>query len=395
MVNEEDAEFPDISYDAGLKCYIVFSEGVALVPKTCQTICDNKMLETNGAVIASIMNAVQIQALGMVFKGIAEFLNNRENHRTDTEYTDALVAKDFLFQFVNSYAAVFYTGFIKGQVLKGDGCIDADGIQVSCFNELSQQLAVIFIIRIVSGNLLEIGIPMLMGEMKRRSELKAAKKIAGAGGGEAVAVALSDAEYEFTLAEYDDKGIFADYAEMMVQFGYSTLFVTAYPLAPFMSLLNNYIEIRVDAMKLCRVSRRPFPKSAEDIGTWQTILEVMGTLAVMSNVYLITFTSSTQVDVDRKWRAWEFLILEHFFLGLKFALALLVPDQPEDVKIQLQRRDLLSTKVSFAARFDLPQPYTALFLLPFHLSMSVVLFFFSWLTSSQTRMTLSRWKLAN
>jgi hypothetical protein len=357
VVNEEDAEFPDISYDSVLKCYIVYVEGVALVPKTCQTICDNKVLETNGATIASIMNAVQIQVLGIVFKGISEFLNNRENHRTDTEYTDALVAKDFLFQFVNSYAAVFYTGFIKGQVLKGDGCLDKDGLQVSCFNELSQQLAVIFIIRIVSGNLLEIGIPMLMGAMKRRSELKAAKKVVGADGGEAVAVTLSDAEHEFTLAEYDDKGIFADYAEMMVQFGYSTLFVTAYPLAPFMSLLNNYIEIRVDAMKLCRVSRRPFPKSAEDIGTWQTILEVMGTLAVMSNVYLITFTSSVQVDVDRKWRAWEFLILEHVFLGLKFALALLVPDQPEDVKIQLQRRDLLQTKVCFTTRFALPQPY--------------------------------------
>lgn len=37
------------------------------------------------------------------------------------------------------------------------------------------------------------------------------------------------------------------------QFGYVTLFVAAYPLSCFMALVNNYIEIRVDAWKLCQV----------------------------------------------------------------------------------------------------------------------------------------------
>jgi anoctamin-10/anoctamin-7 len=332
----------------GAGCVQILLDGVAAVPPVCATICDNVFLETNGATIASIMNAFQIQALGIVFKGIAEFLNNRENHRTDTEYTDALIAKEFLFQFVNSYAAVFYTGFVKGTILKGDSCIDADGLETTCFNELSQQLAIIFIIRLVSGNLTEIGIPTVMAAIKRRNELKNARKMATGDGGEAEVVALTDAEEEFALQEYDDKGIFADYSEMMVQFGYSTLFVTAFPFAPAMSLLNNYVEIRVDAMKLTRVSRRPFPRSAEDIGTWQTILEVMGTAAVISNVYLICFTSSQQSDVATSWKAWEFLILEHAVLGFKFALALLVPDAPEDVKIQIQRREVIEAKVLFS-----------------------------------------------
>lgn len=37
------------------------------------------------------------------------------------------------------------------------------------------------------------------------------------------------------------------------QFGYVTLFVAAYPLSCFMALVNNYIEIRIDAWKLCQV----------------------------------------------------------------------------------------------------------------------------------------------
>ena len=41
--------------------------------------------------------------------------------------------------------------------------------------------------------------------------------------------------------------------EMVIQFGYCTLFVAAFPLAPLMAFVNNAIEIRVDAWKLCQV----------------------------------------------------------------------------------------------------------------------------------------------
>lgn len=45
-------------------------------------------------------------------------------------------------------------------------------------------------------------------------------------------------------------GTLMDYAELAVQFGYITLFVVAFPLAPFLALANNYVEFRSDAFKL-------------------------------------------------------------------------------------------------------------------------------------------------
>ena len=36
---------------------------------------------------------------------------------------------------------------------------------------------------------------------------------------------------------------------MIIQFGYVTLFVAAFPLAPLFALLNNILEIRVDGRK--------------------------------------------------------------------------------------------------------------------------------------------------
>ena len=38
---------------------------------------------------------------------------------------------------------------------------------------------------------------------------------------------------------------------MSIQFGYVTLFVASFPLAPLFAFANNLIEIRVDAYKLC------------------------------------------------------------------------------------------------------------------------------------------------
>ena len=56
---------------------------------------------------------------------------------------------------------------------------------------------------------------------------------------------------------------------MFIQFGYVVLFSSAFPLAALCALLNNIIEIRSDAFKLCTNLRRPFGESVENIGTWQ------------------------------------------------------------------------------------------------------------------------------
>lgn len=37
-----------------------------------------------------------------------------ENHRTQTSYDDGLIVKLFAFQFVNSYASLYYIAFFRG-----------------------------------------------------------------------------------------------------------------------------------------------------------------------------------------------------------------------------------------------------------------------------------------
>merc|ERR1712093_239350 len=85
---------------------------------------------------------------------------------------------------------------------------------------------------------------------------------------------------------------FHDYNEIVIQYGYVTMFATALPIGSLLCLINNIVEIRSDAFKLVNVYQRPFYKGAQDIGTWFEILRVITVLAVLTNCGMIAFTSN-------------------------------------------------------------------------------------------------------
>lgn len=348
------------------------------------------------SIIASILIALQIQVLNGIFQDVALRLNNQENHRTDTEYEDALIAKTFLFQFVNSFASLFYISFVKPFIQSIDPCTG------SCMMELQQTLATIFLTRLAIGNLTELGIPLvktMLESRKRHESVKAHKAqqelerqtlenaLAGQGrmsdlpsaskeglelsyrGGldetlgdmsstdPAVLAArkkyldegkyeMSEIEKSYAMEEYHVMlGPFEDYAEMVIQFGYTTMFIAGFPLATVMSLINNYVEIRVDAWKLCHVCRRPEPRSCEDIGTWGSILEVVSYASIFVNSALVAFTTSITVNYTWTERIWIFILMASGLFVIRWTIGWLIPDTPVEVAIQLERQEYICRKV--------------------------------------------------
>ena len=65
-----------------------------------------------GRIVGGV-NAGSIVIFNEMFKSVAEWLTDRENFRTETEFTNSLISKRFLFQFVNSYLSLYMTAFIK------------------------------------------------------------------------------------------------------------------------------------------------------------------------------------------------------------------------------------------------------------------------------------------
>ena len=80
------------------------------------------------------------------------------------------------------------------------------------------------------------------------------------------------------------RNFFFTYFFLVIQFGFVTIFVAAFPLAPFFALANNIFEIRIDSDKFVCEVRRPIADRAQDIGIWFDILDSVAKIAVISNV---------------------------------------------------------------------------------------------------------------
>lgn len=96
---------------------------------------------------------------------------------------------------------------------------------------------------------------------------------------------------DLKLVEWGPQSLFNEYLEMVLQYGFVTIFVAAFPLAPLFALLNNILEMRFDAKKLLTFHRRPVTQRVRDIGVWYRILDCIGKLSVITNGFIIAFTS--------------------------------------------------------------------------------------------------------
>jgi anoctamin-10 len=62
---------------------------------------------------SSLVNAGIIVILGTVYQYVAKFLATWENHRFNSDWESSLATKNYSFQFVNAYIALFYIAFAE------------------------------------------------------------------------------------------------------------------------------------------------------------------------------------------------------------------------------------------------------------------------------------------
>lgn len=242
---------------------------------------------------AVIINLVVIILLDEVYGCVARWLTKIEVPKTEKSFEERLIFKAFLLKFVNSYTPIFYVAFFKGRFVgrPGDYVYIFRSFRMEecapggCLMELCIQLSIIMLGKqLIQNNLFEIGIP----KMKKFIRYLRLKRQSPADHDEHMK-RKQRYEADFTLEPFG--GLTPEYMEMIIQFGFVTLFVASFPLAPLFALLNNIIEIRLDAKKFVTELRRPVAVRAKDIGIWYNILRGIGKLAVIINAFVISFTS--------------------------------------------------------------------------------------------------------
>ncbi|XP_060690988.1 anoctamin-7-like isoform X1 [Hemiscyllium ocellatum] len=361
---------------------LIYETGNSIVLATASRIA---------SITGSVVNLLVILLLARVYTSLAHLLTRWEMHRTQSKYEDAFTFKVFVFQFINFYSSPIYIAFFKGRFVgypehygsllgvRNESC-GAGG----CLIELAQELLVIMVGKQIINNTQEFIIPKLKYWWQKR-------KLKGTAKEKPIPVQNPwERDYEQLIYE----GLFDEYLEMVLQFGFITIFVAACPLAPLFALLNNWVEIRLDANKFVCEYRRPIVERAQEIGIWFNILETITMFAILSNAFLIAFTSdflprqyyqyvhqnnltgytdftlahststsfNQQSNITCRYRDfrdpsgefsltyWKLLairlafvfVFEHVVFFIVRLIDLLVPDIPESVEIKVKRERYLA-----------------------------------------------------
>ncbi|CAD5118244.1 DgyrCDS6968 [Dimorphilus gyrociliatus] len=329
---------------------------------TAVNLCsDPKICIIVNALVPALLNAISIMLLGKLYEILAYKLTNWENHRTQTQYDDALIIKLFAFQFANSYASLFYIAFFRGINYGKDGIFglgekytDSCGTDNNCMAMLSLQVLVLMIVKPLPKFLKDIILPWLLKKWRLRKICRGKRRVDDTESAQKKkSLTLPDfLERERLKPELGDFTL-GEYTEKVLIYGYLMIFAASLPVAPLIALIVYLIDIRVDAGRLLWWYRRPISTIAQDIGMWYGILYVLNVIGVISNACLIAFTSHWGRSFDETYKKLLIVIgFEHIVFFVKFVIDLLIPDTPAWVCLRRRKEKYQVAKILEAARRD-------------------------------------------
>ncbi|ETV77809.1 hypothetical protein, variant 1 [Aphanomyces astaci] len=232
----------------------------------------------------SVLNAILIEVMDLLYLRLARWLTTMENYRTVAEHDNHLIIKRMPFHFININASLLYLAFVAQDM-----------------ERLRRRLWILMVGMQCLDNIKEVAMPYLMvwmhggglhpGHANDHVHSTKAERV------EHILMQKQQSRYADT---------FTDFKEMMVQYGYVTLYAPVFPLAPLFALLNNVIEARSDLFKLVNVygMQRPYAKHVHGIGVWERVLFMISVVAVLVNcgllgVYELPKLAPTLSDVHK------------------------------------------------------------------------------------------------
>eukprot|EP00929_Paragymnodinium_shiwhaense_P067205 TRINITY_DN33835_c0_g1_i1.p1 TRINITY_DN33835_c0_g1~~TRINITY_DN33835_c0_g1_i1.p1 ORF type:complete len:900 (-),score=238.81 TRINITY_DN33835_c0_g1_i1:185-2884(-) len=217
-----------------------------------------------------ILHVIVIMFLNKAYRHVAEVLTEWENHRTEANANNALIVKRFLFEAFDCYVALFYIAFYERNL-----------------SNLRSELISLYNVDCLRRLFLETVVPYVMKQVetyKKKQKEAASKK-----DDDLPDESMGSVEEQLCREEAEE---FDDYLEMVIQFGYVTLFAGAFPIAGCLSVACNIVEIYSDYFKLNRVYQRPMAYASRGMPrTWHAIIKCICWLSVLTNVLVFGFVT--------------------------------------------------------------------------------------------------------
>jgi anoctamin-10 len=282
-----------------------------------------------------------------------------------------MVQKIFVLNFITSYLPIFLTAFVYvpfAQIIvphldifqltvrpfaesEKQMTAPAVGFQINP-DRLKKQVIYFTVTAQIVNFALEVVVPYVKRNVFKMVKEVQAKHVAKRGGSASSTEDDYPEESEFLtrvrseaeLGVYDVTG---DFREMAVQFGYLSLFSVVWPMTAVSFLVNNWIELRGDALKIVTETQRPVPWRADSIGPWIDALGFLAWLGSLTSAALLFLFSGNSLGPDgnpSEIKAWGLLLTiffsEHLYLVAQFG-----------VRIALSKIDSTGVQKERAERF--------------------------------------------
>ncbi|CAE7843056.1 ano10 [Symbiodinium necroappetens] len=192
--------------------------------------------KNNGRITFQVINALIVELLNTLFTSLANWLTDRENHRSYSEHANHLLAKMVVFKFINCYVSLYYIAFLKehsylfGMPMT---CVNDD-----CLNDLGSQLAIFMIMRLTVQNMIELGAPYAVMYYREYTEGNTFKTSLFTNP-MTIMPDLSSPEKQSKKEDYD---VYQDMDEVLILYGYTVLFVVACPWIPLITMISLVLE---------------------------------------------------------------------------------------------------------------------------------------------------------
>ncbi|CEH13517.1 Protein required for meiotic chromosome segregation [Ceraceosorus bombacis] len=275
------------------------------------------------ALVPQLPTALFVVAVPQImgaWQATASALTSWENHRSAQNHESSLTIKTFALQGFVSYGALtlsalvyipfgqsimnelvsrgFFAQPIARALRRGTLFRNERGEVAFDINpaRMHNQLFAVLTTTQAIGAFTELALPFILRKVNEYREQRAEASSGTKSPKTPETRFLHRATTELALPTYET---FGDYAEMATQLGYVVLWSTLWPLAPIMALVNNFFELRSDALKVTLNSRRPIPQRTTTIGPWLDVLSFIAWLAAMTNTALVyLFAQSPEAQLE-------------------------------------------------------------------------------------------------
>jgi len=253
--------------------------------------------------VVSIGQAIATIIMNVQFRKIAHWTADMENHKTQKSYNNSVFIKRFIFEFTDFQLYLFYIGIYQLDIRM----LRVNLISVFMVDEIRRILTEM-IIPYLTQNKDEISKDVQATIKKAKtsilkkqaSDSKVDDTTEGDSKKSRKLVAEEIIDEEIAELEKEEVETFDDYLEMIMTFGYITLFASAFPLGTTITSIFIYLETKSDMFKFERTARRPFSKKCHNIGTWEIALDILTIMSVFTNIVLCCYASD-QIDYILPW----------------------------------------------------------------------------------------------